>query len=75
MTLAKDLLNDLVETVEDVATAVLGFVLAVFVLGAWYGSIFSGKQALWYPLYLFVLVLVLKLLKDLLTRGGKKKEK
>ena len=74
-TLMKKIINELVETVEDIATAVIGTVLLVFTVGAWYGSIFANQPQLWYPLYMFIVLLVLKLIKDLMVRVGRKKEK
>lgn len=72
-TLMKKLINEVMDMIEDVATAVLGILLLVFALGAWYGAVYKGQPQLLWPAYLFVAVLVLKLLKDLLERGMKKK--
>ncbi|MFC2175044.1 hypothetical protein ACFLQ2_04235 [archaeon] len=74
MALVKSIVNDIMDSIEDIAATVIGIVLAVFVIGAWYGSIYAGTPKLWYPLYVFIVLLVLKLVKDVMVRTLKSKE-
>ena len=71
-TIIKKLFDEMVDTIEDLATLLLTIGIAVFAAGAYYGSIYAHSPALWYPGYLVVAILVLKLLKDLLVRATKK---
>ena len=73
--LIKNILDEILDTIEDVATAVFGFVLLVFAAGALYGAKFANTPQLWYPLYIFLALLALKLVKDLFKKGGKHSEK
>lgn len=71
-TLMKKLVNETVDVIEDVATAIIGVLLLTFTMGAWYGSVYANQPQLWWPLWILVLVIVLKLMKDLLERKKKK---
>jgi hypothetical protein len=75
MGMVKSIIEDLVETVEDMLTAVLGVVVVIFMAGTYYGSAFSNGPELHYPLYVFIALLVFKLAKDVVTSKGKKEEK
>jgi len=64
---------DIVQTVEDLFITFLGFVLVVFMAGEIYGAAYRESIRMltgtfWYPLWLFVIILVIKLLKDVLTK-------
>jgi len=72
-TIIKRLFDEMVDTIEDLATLLITIAVAVFAVGAYYGSIYAHSAALWYPTYLVVGILVLKLLKDLAMRATKKK--
>ena len=70
-TLMKKLVNETVDMVEDVATALIGMILLTFTVGAWYGSMYANQPQLWWPLWAFVILVVLKLAKDMLMRVKK----
>ncbi len=72
-TILKKLFDELMDTVEDLATVLLSLLIAVFAAGAYYGSVYANSPALWYPAWLFLAVLVLKLLKDLSMWAVKKR--
>ncbi len=72
-TLMKKLVNEILDTIEDVVTAIIAILLFVFAAGAWYGATYAGQQAFWYPAYLFVAVLFLKLFKDIIEKSMKRK--
>jgi len=72
-TIIKKLFDELVDTIEDLATMLIAVAIVVFAVGAYYGSIYAHSAALWYPAYLVVGILMLKLVKDLLVKATKKK--
>ena len=72
-TIIKKLFDEMVDTIEDLATLLITVAMALFAVGAWYGAVYAKSPLLWYPAYLVVGILVLKLLKDLMVRATKKK--
>ena len=74
MALVKSIVNDIMDSIEDIATTVIGIMLAIFTVGAWYGSTYSGQPQLWYPLYVFIILLILKIVKDFMVGAMKTKK-
>lgn len=69
-----DVLNDLLEKIEDITVFFVAYTLAVFVAGQFFGAAYAKSNVFWYPLYLLIIVLVIKALMDF-SRGRKKKDK
>ncbi|MCD6522377.1 MAG: hypothetical protein J7K68_01390 [Candidatus Diapherotrites archaeon] len=70
----KELINSMVDAVEDLATAIIAVVLVIFVAGEFYANMFPATtQEFWYPSALFVVVLILKLIKDIFQKVRRKK--
>lgn len=74
MGLLKDIISDALDAIEDVASAVVGVMLAIFIAGTFYGYFFKDTEYFLYPIYIFVALLVLKLVKDIIMSLGKKKK-
>ena len=74
MGVMKTMINDLVDAIEDFFTAIVGTALVIFMLGQYYALTASG-DAMWYPIYAFIAVLVIKLIKDSVDRMQRKKAK
>ena len=72
-TVIKKLFDEMVNTIEDLATLLITVAIALFAAGAWYGAVYANSPLLWYPAYLVVGILVLKLVKDLMIKAVKKK--
>lgn len=73
--LFKKLVNDTVSTIEDLFIASLAVILIVFVAGQFFGVKYAGTPVFWYPIWAFIIVLLLKLLKDAFFQMTKPKEK
>ena len=71
--LFKKLMKEIVGSIDDLFVTVLAAALVVFMAGQFYGVAYKGDEAFWYPAWAFVIILVLKLLKDSFFK--KKKEK
>ena len=60
----KTVLNDIFDAIEDVAATIVGVILIVFIAGQLYAVRFFNTDYFYYPIYLFIALLVLKLFKD-----------
>jgi hypothetical protein len=67
----KQVVADVVDTVEDFAALLLGIVLVIFVAGELYAK-YVDPRYFWYPAMAFIVLLVLKLIKDLIVRSKPK---
>jgi hypothetical protein len=69
-----NVLNDILEKIEDITIFFIAYTLIVFVAGQFFGRTYAGTEIFWYPLYLLLFVLIIKVLVDI-GRGRKKEKK
>jgi hypothetical protein len=68
--------SDVVNAIKDMILFFVAFTLLVFVAGQWFAMYFPfGSNVWWYPMYLLIIVLVIKVIADAFTSGGKKEKK
>jgi len=72
--LFKNLVNEIVDTVQDLFIAAIAAILLIFMAGEFYGSALgsTGNPAFWYPAWALGIVLAYKLLKDMFRKEKKK---
>ena len=66
-------MDDAFEKIQDFTAFILIYTVLLFALGIAYGVYFAKGEQLWYPVYLLMLLLAWKVLKDA-GRSKKKKE-
>lgn len=64
----RKLLDDICSTIEDLFITFLGFTLVVFMAGQFYGVEYAGSEEFWYPVWAFLAILAIKILKDFFSR-------
>lgn len=69
----KKFVSEVMEIIEDFAAALLGLVLFIFLAGQFFGKTYANSAIFWYPTYVLVGLLVIKLIKDILIKATRKK--
>jgi uncharacterized membrane protein YoaK (UPF0700 family) len=65
--------KDVTNFFKDFTLFLLGYTLAVFVIGQFYALwVARSSEAFWYPTYLLILVLIIKVIADAFTSGKPK---
>jgi len=64
MGIVKTVFNDIFSSIEDVASFIILYTLTIFTLGIFWGARFSGKEQMWWPIYLLFIGLLIKVVKD-----------
>ncbi|NYZ80025.1 hypothetical protein H0N95_02120 [Candidatus Micrarchaeota archaeon] len=68
--------DDIVTMIKDMTLFFVAWTLVSFVAGQWYAEAVPYRSNVWwYPTYLLIIVLVIKVIADALTSGGKKDKK
>lgn len=66
-------ISDVATAVKDMMLFFVAYTVAVFVCGQWFGQMYAkGTEVFWYPLYLFMAVLVIKIIADVFVKPAKK---
>lgn len=65
MGFVSNLLNDTIQGTTSVTLLVAGSFALAFVAGMFYGEAFKGQNTFWWPVYILVFILVLKIIHDL----------
>ena len=73
MGLVGETLDDLFDKIEHFISFFIIYSVIVFVLGVWFGTSFKAKEIVWYPVYILIIALFLKVVID--VQAGKKKAK
>lgn len=68
--------DDIVTMIKDMTLFFVAWTLVAFVAGQFYSaSIKYTSNVWWYPTYLLIVVLVIKVIADAMTGGKKEKKK
>lgn len=68
--LFRKIIDDICATIEDLFITFLSFALVVFMIGQFYGVAYSGQEEFWYPVWAFIIILVVKIVKDLVSKAS-----
>jgi len=68
--------SDIASAIKDMIIFFVAYTLLVFVIGQWFTVYVPMKSDLWwYPMYLLIIVLVIKVIADLFTSKPREKGK
>lgn len=68
MGFTKSVIDDVIGSVQDLFSFVVGLALVMFILGEFYGSYFRFSNVYWYPAYILGAMVVMKVLKDVVKK-------
>ncbi len=67
--------HDITVAIKDMILFFVAFTLFVFVAGQWFTVTFGYDNTIfWYPMYLLIIVLVIKVIADAFTKKPKEKK-
>jgi len=66
--------KDVVTIIKDMTLFFVAYTLFAIVVGQWYSVIVTRNlNQWWYPTYLLIIVLIIKVIADVMTKDKKKK--